>query len=253
MAYFSYLNNFTWGTPKAYIPVKVLNPILQVMFFATIFDYIGGQPRSYYLLGNAIHNVCLCSIFGVAVCMEGDRIEGTFAQIVLTPVRWIPFFASRVFLHLLDGLFASAVSLAFVALAFDLSLAKADAVALALSIVCAVMSSSGIGFLIGSLGFYVRDMVVMANIANYATVVLCGANFPITNMPAPLQHVAYGLPLTRSIAAARAAVDGAGVFEVLPLLVADLSIGVAYALVGVVIFHVTQWLYRHNDTVHAFP
>jgi ABC-type uncharacterized transport system permease subunit len=60
-------------------------------------------------------------------------------------------------------------------------------------------------------------------------------------LPAWVQTVSKWLPLTRGIAAARALIDGAPYAQIAPLLTQELLIGIAYILVGYVLF---RWFER---------
>ena len=90
-----------------------------------------------------------------------------------------------------------------------MDLARVDAGALALSVLLVAFSCTGMGFVFGSLSLVVRDGWMVTSTFISALYILSGVNFPVASLPAALQPVAYALPLTRGVMAARLALHGA--------------------------------------------
>jgi ABC-2 type transport system permease protein len=67
-----------------------------------------------------------------------------------------------------------------------------------------------------------------------------GVNFPVDLLPAFLKVLAYALPMTRGIQAARLALDGAGWNAVAPLLYGEMAVGLVYLLVGYAAFRLIE-------------
>ena len=59
-----------------------------------------------------------------------------------------------------------------------------------------------------------------------------GVNVPLDLLPGWLSTVAQGLPVTHGVEAARELVAGSTLADVLPLLAAELGVGLAYAAAG---------------------
>jgi len=62
--------------------------------------------------------------------------------------------------------------------------------------------------------------------------ILSGVNFPVAVLPKSLQAISYSLPLTRGIAAARQALNGADWLSIEPLVTGELLIGLVYIIAG---------------------
>jgi hypothetical protein len=60
------------------------------------------------------------------------------------------------------------------------------------------------------------------------------------------------LPLTRSISAARLLIQGASLTEVIPLLLGELVVGLAYALLGYLLFAVLEVEAKKRGTLEVF-
>jgi len=74
----------------------------------------------------------------------------------------------------------------------------------------------------------------------------------LTQLPSWIQAVSYALPLTRGILAARAIVGGADLFEVAPLLLGELSVGLVYFVVGYILFAVIEVVAKRRGTLDVF-
>jgi ABC-2 type transport system permease protein len=73
-----------------------------------------------------------------------------------------------------------------------------------------------------------------------ALYILVGVNFPVESLPPMLQPVAYGLPLTRGIMAARLALQGAGWGVIGHLVTGEVLVGAIYILIGYLSFHLIE-------------
>jgi ABC-2 type transport system permease protein len=69
---------------------------------------------------------------------------------------------------------------------------------------------------------------------------LIGVNFPVQFLPGFLQNIAYALPMTRGIMAARLALTGADWAVVAPHLLGEVIVGLAYLAIGYSLFSVVE-------------
>jgi ABC-2 type transport system permease protein len=122
---------------------------------------------------------------------------------------------------------------------FRLDLHHANAPLLALCVLIVSVTTSGLGLLFGSIGLIMRDAIVIANVVYYLLLVFCGINFPVERLPVAMQVIAYCLPLTRGVEAAREAAAGASLSHVSGLLAGELAVGAVYAALGYALF---RWL-----------
>ncbi len=90
------------------------------------------------------------------------------------------------------------------------------------------------------------------NTAYFLLLVFSGANVPLANLPAWMQAISWGLPLTRGIAAARALIAGSPLAEVAPLLVGEALLGVVYIFLGYVLFRWFEYYARRRGTLESF-
>lgn len=84
-----------------------------------------------------------------------------------------------------------------------------------------------------------------------ALYILVGVNFPVDALPGVLQKVAYGLPLTRGVMAARLVLDGAGWSAIRSLVVGETLIGALYSAAGYAIFRIIEKRSTISGTLDA--
>jgi ABC-2 type transport system permease protein len=240
-AYYSYVGQFIWLTPKVYVLSKVVGPILQITFFSLLFGTASGRGgMAFAAIGNAVQGLCLSSIFGVAICIAGERQEGMLPYLVASPANRILVISSKAVIHVLDALVTVAVGLAFAAACLEVPIAPAQIPALVLCTLVAAASTASLGLLVGAAGLYVRDVTVPANLVTWITLIFCGVNLPVGQLPAALQPIAWMLPLTRSLEAIRRLLAGAALLDLVPLLLMDLLIGLVIATIACQAFRLAE-------------
>lgn len=237
-AVYSFRALFHWLQPVQYLVYRMLFPLAQLTFFALIGEYGGSQRLSFYLVGNAI-GVATLSTFGVSQSVADERVQGTLPYLLAAPTARVPVFFGRAALHVVDGMLNMVAAFVIAFLLFGLRVPAEGIVGLALAMVVATVAVCGVGLLLGALAFVFLDATVLANWAMFILLLLTGMNVPLSELPPFLATIGDGLPLTRSIAAARLYAAGAPLDAGLGLLAGELALGAIYALAGYAFF---SWL-----------
>jgi ABC-2 type transport system permease protein len=248
-----YLALFQWATVQGYVAYKVVLPVAQIVFFVEFGVYATG-PRNalYFALGNALQLTANAGIFGVIGTVANERHLGTLPILLGSPANRLVTFLSRAIVNVIDGVISVLIGLAFTALIFHLDLARGNVPLLLLCILVISLTTAGLGLLFGSVGLIMRDAIVIANVVYYLFLVFCGVNFPVSQLPPAGQVVAYALPLTRGIEAAREAVAGASFGHVAGLLAGEIAVGVIYAFVGYLLFRAFEGYARRGGLQDAY-
>jgi ABC-2 type transport system permease protein len=252
-ALLSYVALFRWLRPMTYLASKVLMPLAQILFFSFLGMYATGQDNaSFYVIGNAIQLAAVSGIFGVTMSIGGDRWEGTLPYLFGTPANRMAMFVGRAFFHVLDGMVGVVLALMWGVLLLGLDLTHANPAALALTILVATFSTSGMGLLLGCLSLITLNVMFINNTVYFSLLIFSGANVPLSSLPLWMQAVSQVLPLTRSIAAARQIIAGAPLAEVAPLLRAETLIGIVYILLGYFMFRWFERQAKRRGTLDIF-
>jgi ABC-2 type transport system permease protein len=235
-----YVALFQWATVRGYVGYKLILPVTQILFFVELGVFATGpQNALYFALGNAMQINANAGIFGVVATVANERQYGTLPMLLASPANRLVTFLSRAVVNTLDGILSVVIAMVLVVFLFRLDLHQANVPLLALCILIVSVTTSGLGLLFGSVGLIMRDAIVIANVVYYLLLVFCGINFPVDRLPPALQVVAYSLPLTRGVEAAREAAAGASLVHVSGLLAGELAVGAVYAALGFALF---RWL-----------
>ena len=248
-----YVALFQWATPLGYFAYKVVLPVTQIVFFVQlgVFATVPGNAL-YFALGNSLQLTANAGIFGVIATVSNERQFGTLPLLLASPANRLVTFMSRSFVNVLDGIVSVIFGLVVTALLYGLDLRTANLLLLGLCIVIISLTTAGLGLLFGSLGLVMRDSIIVANVVYYGLLILCGVNFPVARLPLVLQAVAYALPLTRGVEAARQAVRGADIGQVAVLLAGELLVGAIYAGLGYTLFRVLEGWARRGGLQEAY-
>ncbi len=248
-----YVALFQWATIPGYIGYKLILPVAQILFFVEFGVFATGQQNAlYFALGNALQLTANAGIFGVIATVANERQFGTLPVLLGSPANRLVTFLSRAIVNVIDGVLSVLIGLLVAAIVFRLDVWHGNLPLLALCIVVISLTTAGLGLLFGSLGLIMRDAIVVANIIYYGLLITGGVNFPVSRLPGAMQTVAYALPLTRGVEAAREAVAGASFTQVASLLAGELTVGLAWAALGYVVFRAFEGYARRGGLQDAY-
>jgi ABC-2 type transport system permease protein len=225
----SYRALFNWVSPWIYIPTMLGSPIFQILFFAYLGRFSGVRSDAFFVIGNGVQVCSMSCIYGATMAIANERWFGTLAPLLASPANRPAIFLGRAVPYIANGLFVSAFGLATGWAILRFPLAARDVPALALVLVVTVISCTGFGLLLGSVGLRRRDVFFAANLAYYVFLLFCGVNVPLESLPGWMEAIGRVLPLTHGIAAAREVAAGGSLGSVAGLVWTELAIGAAWA------------------------
>jgi ABC-2 type transport system permease protein len=245
----SYRALFNWLTPWILIPTFLVAPIAQILLFAYLGRSAGAGSDRFYLVGNAVMYCASPCIFAMGNTIGDERRQQTLSLLLATPARRVPLFLGRALPVIANGLLVSVFALSVGALVLGVSVPARTWGPLALAVLLAAYACTGLGLLAAAIALLVRESAVLSNIIFGVLLVFCGVNVVLTEMPGWMAGVAQGLPLTRSIAAARNALAGSGLSDIGAELARELLLGTAYVVAGVVLLTLIERQSRRNGSL----
>jgi ABC-2 type transport system permease protein len=252
-AVLSYKALFRWFRLEPYIATKIIAPLNQILFFTLLGTFATGRDSaSFYAIGNAIQLTAMSGIYGVTMSIGGERNEGTLIYLFGSPANRLLTFLGRALVHVVDGMLGVVMGLVWAGLLLGVDYARADLLALALTVFITTVSTCGLGLLMGCMSLLTVNVMFINNTIYFLLLVFSGANVPLANFPVWVQNAAHLLPLTRGIQAARLIIAGSSLAEVAPLLSGELLIGAVYVLIGYVLFSWFEITAKRRGTLEAF-
>ncbi|MCI4318002.1 MAG: ABC transporter permease [Thermoplasmata archaeon] len=211
-------------------------PFTQMVFFAFVASLSGmASAVAFVVVGNAVATVTYSSVFSVCQTTDNEKEAGTMEHLLVSPANRFALYFGRGVVPILTSLATVTVALVYAVEVFHVPFSSGAYVDLGVSIVLTALAMVGFGLLLGGVALYLRTSIILGNIFLFLGLLLSGANFPLSNLPLPLQYIGDLLPLTWGIAAVRAALSGAPLSTLLTLwsyvaICAVASFGLAMAL-----------------------
>ena len=250
-AWLGYHGRFALTSPFGYFAGKFGFPFFLMLFFIFLGKHVGYADPLYIVIGNVLLIPATNGLGGVTLAIGDERQFGTLSYVLGSPAPRMPVFVGRSLFYILDGFVVTLLGMAIAAGIFRMDLSRLNVWALALSVLLVAITSTGLGFLFGSISLVSRDGWMITSTFISALYILVGVNFPVQSLPSVLQPVAYGLPLTRGIMAARLALQGAEAGAIGELLAGEVLVGVAYILVGYLCFRLIERRSMDSGTLDA--
>ena len=245
----SYRALFYWLTPMIYIPSLVVAPIFQILLMAYMGRSAGLASDEFFLVGNAIQYAAVPCLFAMMQLVGGEKFQNTLGAILVSPAPRLPLFFGRAVPVVLNGAFVAAFSLLVGSLLLDVEIPASSIPPLALVILVAAFSCTGLGMINAALALRIRESAVLSNVLFGFLLIFTGANIPLSEMPDWMETVSQWIPFTHSIQAARELVDGASASSVLDLVGAELVIGAAYLVAGYLLLRFFEYQGRRHATL----
>ncbi len=246
-----------WTDPFLFLVYSIVKPITSVMILVVMFLVITHTDTSspyftYMYLGNTAYIYVGSVLVGVSWAVIDDREHyQTLKYIYVSPVKLYFYLLGRGVARFLTGTISVLVTFGFGLLVLDLPiyLSQVDWLYFVAAMILGVSSMAMLGLLLGAATLQMaRHFWSVGDAVAGALYLLCGAIFPLEQLPVWLQFIGRALPLTYWLEALRRALLGQvvsrGISPMLSgisdgqLLLILLGVTIATGLVSVVFF---QW------------
>ena len=224
------------SSPKGYILEKLLNGEKGTRYTRESVSSRAIRYVDWLVPGVLGMNMMFSCLFGVGYVIVRYRKNGFLKRLNATPLKAIEFIAAQVASRLIlimlitiavyigtDLLVGFYMSGSYLALLLVAILGAASMISLGLLIAARVTSEELAGGLL--------------NLLSWPMILLSGVWFSLAGTYPWLQHAAQILPLTQMLEAARAVMlDGAGVIQILPNLLALAAMSIGFLALGAISF-----------------
>jgi ABC-2 type transport system permease protein len=247
----SYRALFAWLTPWVAVPMMVITPMFQLLFFAYLGRTTNVANDTYFVIGNALLAAALPGLWGMSHSVSGERRSKTLGALLSSPASRLALFLGRALPTVANGFAVSVFCFVSGALLLDFHVSASVLPGLTLTIVLCAFSCSALGLCIGAFGLRGRNVTVLSNIFLSGMLLICGANVPLDRLPDWLQTIGSGLPLTHGVEAARELVAGEAFSATGRPLLLELTIGVAYTGAGILLLRVFEFESRRTASLET--
>lgn len=199
--------------------------VSQAVLYGLLGRLLGaGHQRSLFVGGAVL--VCATEALLVCASTVNERRSGTLELIVAAPASTFVVLVGRGAQWLPGGVVTSLVCLFVVGSSFGVRLTPSMGAAAVALVALTAVSTYCVGMALGAVVLARPELRnVVAGVAASGLAILGGAAVPLRAWPGPARLVGMCLPLTHTLAATRALIDGAGAGSV----AARASVAVALA------------------------
>lgn len=250
-ANYTFKSNNSDYTFSLYFVSKILNPILQLLFFYYIQRYVRQKQNiDIYVIGNLLLLSIPNAIFSLARVLTYERDYGTLKLIELVSQKKYLIYFSRAFFYIIEGMGTVLLALLFSICFLKLKISINDCFKLLLIIVATNFSVMGFGMFIGSFGLLSRSILFLVNTSYLILIGLSGANYSIDLFPTFVKNIIIFLPLQRGIKAAFFLYNTSCLN--LKLIAFELLIGIFYYSIGYFFINFLSKKAKLKDTFDLF-
>jgi ABC-2 type transport system permease protein len=245
----AYRGLINWLSPWIFVPTLVVSPIFQILLFVYIGRSAGVQSDEFFVIGNAVQYASIPCLFSMTHAIAGERFQQTLAYILVSPAGRLPLFLGRALPVVVNAWVVSVFSLLVTGLLFGIDVPSSAWPAIALVILVASFSCTGLGLVCAAIGLRVRETAVLNNVIFGLLLVFTGANVPIDEFPGWMQAISERIPLTHGIEAAREVAEGSSLGDVSGLIATEFAIGIVYTVVGYGALRVMEYASRQRASI----
>jgi ABC-2 type transport system permease protein len=248
----SYRALFGWISPWLFVPMLVVYPVFQILFFAYLGRSAHVASDTFFLIGDSFVGAAIAALFGMGQSIAGERRFQTLPLVLGSPASRLALFLGRAIPTVANGFVVAAISFAIGAWILGVSFGAAELGGIAVALVASCAACAALGLCIGSLGLRARSISVFADAIGAVLLVVSGANVPLRRLPHVVRAIASYVPLTHGIAAARAVAAGASLAAVDGQLLREVAIAGGYLVVGLAMLRLFEWHGRVTGSLDRY-
>jgi ABC-2 type transport system permease protein len=250
IALLSYKALYSYQDLKTYLTFRVLDPMLHYLFFALIgLSILGNSYLQYVIVGNIIFFTAQTLITNLIVIFRYERLFETLILNIASPISTFRIVLIRLIIPILDASLVLIISFSIAKLFFKINIQYLDIPIIMLYSIVMLFSLAGIALILASFGLVFRNVNLYLNLSLAVLLNFCGINFPTKLFPDMLEKITLFLPITNSLLAIRAVLDGKSVGETYQYILIELILGVVYFTVALFLIKLLERISRENASL----
>ena len=228
-------------------------PFLTMVFYCVLAMYSFNTTNlSHWVVGNSMLLCINTCIYSLGSSFTEERYYGRIRTIIASPSNKLMVIFQKSFFSCIVSIITVMIGFLLGCLCFGVKLNNIFIAGLALDFIVAMISATGFGMFLASFGLITDQMNFVLNTVGNLMMILCGANFPITQLPIIVRYVSYAFPLTACIQSADMIFAGEEFIEYCPLLIFELFIGILYFVLSYFMVECAEKKAIENATIDLF-
>jgi ABC-2 type transport system permease protein len=171
-----------------------------------------------------------------ATTSSWERMEGTYAFLVVSPSSIIPSILGRSSIWLLNGIATSLTTFVILVAVFRMPLPMPEGLLAPVLLIPICASAWAFAFLLGAVVIRVpRLRNFVHNIASITLTAICGVAVPIAFWPDWVRYAAHVLPVTHGLQAMRLLLGDGGMWDIATGIALEMLVGTAWLGLGMLV------------------
>lgn len=234
--------------------METMYPFVTMVFYCLVAGYAFRTTNlSRWIVGNAFLLCTNTCVFSLGSCFMGERYYGRIRSIITAPISKLEVILEKGFFPCMICIITTFVGFGVGSIVFHVNWSGVNIGLFLVILLIGMASAVGFGLFLATLGLISDQMHLILNLVANLLVIFCGANFPISQLPAAGQLISKLLPLTRSIEASQLLLEGKIAFEqVLSLLLGELGVGAVYVILAFCVVKSAERVAIRKGTLELF-
>jgi ABC-2 type transport system permease protein len=212
---------------------------LLVPFTIQTEGIVAGKPNYFEFMAPGIMamTIMMAAMTGLAGSISRERELGTLDGIISAPISRLSIILGKSLAQVVRGLLQALLTLLLTVALFGV-VVHGNYGLLALLLLLTVFSFIGIGIMVSALASQQETAMTIMMTLTFPMLFLSGALFPVQQMPAAMQWISKGLPLTYAVEALRKCVVlGTGISGMMTEIWVMLGFGVIFTVISIPVFN----------------
>ena len=252
-AWLYYKGNNTQFNLEELIFYRIAIPLITLTYYCVIARTgFRTEYLTQWVIGNSLllcNNTC---IFVLGGSFEGERHFGRLKWLIASPHSRIATVFEKGFFFIFESFATVLMGMVFGSLIFGVDFTNVNLVLFMVIILIGVFSAVGFGILISVFSLLGNSLNLLLNIISMSMAILCGANFPVKDLPQFAQFLSYCLPFTRSIEASKMLFGNFDLNRFKTLLAGEMCVGLVFLIVSALVFKTIEKLAIKKASLEIF-
>jgi len=232
---------------------RIMIPLVTLVYYCFIAkNSFQTDQLTKWVIGNSLLLCNYSCVFALGGTFQGERSYGRLKWLIASPYSRIATVIQKGLFFIFESIATVILCITFGSLIFGVDFSDVDLGMFAIIMIAGVLAAIFFGLFLSVFSLLFDSMNLILNLVNISMLVLCGANFPVEDLPRPVQFISYCLPFTRSIEAANMLFGKVDKSRILNLLGQELLVGFVYLTLSIALFKAIEKIAIRRATLEIF-
>ncbi len=232
---------------------RISIPLISLVYYCVIArTSFRTEYLTQWVIGNSLllcNNTC---IFALGGSFEGERHFGRLKWLIASPHSRISTVFEKGFFFVFESFATVLMGVVFGSLIFGVDFANVNLFLFMVIILIGVFAAVGFGIFISVFSLLGNSLNLLLNLISMSMAILCGANFPVRDLPLFARFFSYCLPFTRSIEASKMLFDHMDLNRFRTLLAGELCVGFVFLIISALLFKTVEKIAIKKASLEIF-